>query len=67
MDLCLSTVCLVASDKDQTHELDLKAEFFFSFFFFFPESKSECMGMGRQSKLFGSMKNCILIIRRILC
>lgn len=69
-DLFLSMMCLVASDGGEILELDLKAEFFFSFFFLFfalSKSKIRCMGMKRRSKWFGSNKNCILIIWRILC
>lgn len=56
MDLCLSTVCLVASDKDQTHELDLKAEFFFSFFFFSPSQKVNVWEWGGKANYLGLWK-----------
>lgn len=52
--------CASVSDKDQILELDSKAEIFFSFFF--PKSKIGCVGMGRRSKLFGSIRNSIVII-----
>lgn len=62
MDLSVSMVCLVASDKDQILKLDSKAEFFISVFFSLQVKKCRSVGIGRRNKLYECIKFTFFII-----